>query len=173
MVHFFSGRNLDRSAHQRKNKAWLKDAVCQTDTCFVLFVTLSPVVTPVSGRNKKLLIVHYEAVKGFLDEISTPIFLGVEHADSHRAWFALDVSELSEERLRLIDGGCEPLPDPRAVLRLEPHEAALVGQARAVLAWLDRYRFCPTCGGKTSIEDAGYKRTCITETCRSNKGKQH
>ena len=36
-----------------------------------------------------------------------------------------------------------------------------------------RYQFCPTCGGATKVEDAGYKRTCVKEDCRSNKGQIH
>lgn len=39
-----------------------------------------------------------------------------------------------------------------------------------MLAWHDRYSFCPTCGSSTSLEEGGYKRSCLNSGCRSHKG---
>lgn len=46
----------------------------------------------------------------------------------------------------------------------------IVAQARSVLAWHERYSFCPTCGSSTSLEEGGYKRSCLNSDCRSLKG---
>lgn len=46
----------------------------------------------------------------------------------------------------------------------------VVAQARSVLAWHNRYRFCPTCGSATKIEEGGYKKTCLKEDCPSLQG---
>ncbi|XP_030402026.1 peroxisomal NADH pyrophosphatase NUDT12-like [Gopherus evgoodei] len=42
-------------------------------------------------------------------------------------------------------------------------EAVVAAQARSVLAWHNRYQFCPTCGSATKIEEGGYKTTCLKE----------
>lgn len=46
----------------------------------------------------------------------------------------------------------------------------VVAQARSVLAWHSRYKFCPTCGSTTKIEEGGYKRVCLKEGCPSLHG---
>lgn len=46
----------------------------------------------------------------------------------------------------------------------------VVAQARSVLAWHSRYKFCPTCGSATNIEEGGYKRVCVRENCPSLQG---
>lgn len=50
------------------------------------------------------------------------------------------------------------------------HPPGIVAQARSVLAWHDRYSFCPTCGSSTSLEEGGYKRSCLNSDCRSLEG---
>lgn len=49
-------------------------------------------------------------------------------------------------------------------------QKGVVAQARAVLAWHSRYKFCPTCGSATKIEEGGYKRVCLKEGCPSLHG---
>ncbi|XP_053156516.1 NAD-capped RNA hydrolase NUDT12 isoform X2 [Hemicordylus capensis] len=46
----------------------------------------------------------------------------------------------------------------------------VVAQARSVLAWDHRYRFCPTCGSGTKLEDGGYRKTCLKGDCPSHQG---
>lgn len=46
----------------------------------------------------------------------------------------------------------------------------VVAQARSVLAWHSRYKFCPTCGSATKIQEGGYKRACLKENCPSLHG---
>ncbi|XP_072453385.1 NAD-capped RNA hydrolase NUDT12 isoform X2 [Notamacropus eugenii] len=60
-----------------------------------------------------------------------------------------------------------PMP---ALLQLKENEAGVVAQARSVLAWHSRYKFCPTCGSATKIEEGGYKRVCLKEDCPSLQG---
>lgn len=56
----------------------------------------------------------------------------------------------------------------RYIIVISP--SGVVAQARSVLAWHSRYRFCPTCGSDTKVEEAGYKRTCLRAGCRSLQG---
>lgn len=65
-----------------------------------------------------------------------------------------------------------------SVCSFNPHRIAffslictgIVAQARSVLAWHSQYSFCPTCGGKTKVDEGGYKRTCLTKGCSSLQG---
>ena len=49
-------------------------------------------------------------------------------------------------------------------------DSGVVSLAQSMFQWHDRYRFCSTCGSKMFVEEAGYKKTCVNETCRSRKG---
>lgn len=49
-------------------------------------------------------------------------------------------------------------------------QKGVVAQARSVLAWHSRYKFCPTCGSATKVEEGGYKRVCLKEDCPSLQG---
>ncbi|KAM9744615.1 LOW QUALITY PROTEIN: NAD-capped RNA hydrolase NUDT12 [Menidia menidia] len=134
---------------------------------------------PGGGRGPcRLRRLSYQAVRDLLQQPeSVLVFLGVERAAAGgaepRAWFALDSSEDAGELLKRGGGQqeCSFLTTPnRDLLRLSEEEAGVVAQARSVLAWHDRYRFCPTCGARTRPEDAGYKRSCLEPRCRSRQG---
>ncbi|NP_001355322.1 NAD-capped RNA hydrolase NUDT12 isoform 2 [Mus musculus] len=58
----------------------------------------------------------------------------------------------------------------RHIANLLANAKGVVAQARSVLAWHSRYKFCPTCGSATKIEEGGYKRVCVRETCPSLQG---
>jgi NAD+ diphosphatase len=123
----------------------------------------------------------YVRVKSLLEsQQPTVVFLGVERLSGSEssspaglpvgpAWFAINVT-LSDDELRQLCPGAEVMGMHPRVMMLPRSEAAIVGQARSVLAWHDRYCFCPTCGAATESKDAGYKRRCTRQDCRSNSG---
>jgi NAD+ diphosphatase len=43
---------------------------------------------------------------------------------------------------------------------LPPHELAILAQARSLLVWHERHRYCSNCGQPTKAADAGYRRDC-------------
>jgi len=43
---------------------------------------------------------------------------------------------------------------------LPDRDTAILGQAKALIDWHQRHGFCPRCGGRTTLADAGYKRVC-------------
>ena len=36
--------------------------------------------------------------------------------------------------------------------------------------WIFSYNFCPACGSKTNIAEAGWKRVCTNSSCKTHKG---
>jgi NAD+ diphosphatase len=43
---------------------------------------------------------------------------------------------------------------------LDANELAVLAQARSLLFWHERHRFCANCGGQTEFRDGGYRRDC-------------
>ena len=86
------------------------------------------------------------------DEPGDAVFLGIR---GDEAWFA---------RRFLGDAGDTPLQrrvDLRAAAAHWPaFEATVFAQARAVLHWQQRHRFCGTCGGALSFERGGWQGRC-------------
>jgi NAD+ diphosphatase len=89
---------------------------------------------------------------------SSCIFLGL---DGDRAVFALDVSEARDPakhgRLAGLGYFCEART---AAQMVSDKHAALIAQAKALIDWHQRHGFCPRCGARTKMVDAGYRRLC-------------
>jgi NAD+ diphosphatase len=43
---------------------------------------------------------------------------------------------------------------------ISPREIGLIGQAKSLLGWHARHRFCSACGSRTSASSAGWRREC-------------
>ena len=54
-----------------------------------------------------------------------------------------------------------------------PLEAPLLAQARSIIDWNLRNRFCAMCGTETVSAEAGYKRHCNNEKCKANSSIQN
>ncbi len=146
-------------------------------------------VTNPKAAKFKLCIAGYNDIKNHIsDKKPLIVFLGIETVklamppskqDSSKpegpettvAWFAVDVTGVSEADLHKIHPQVEILGIFPGAMSLTPDHGAIYAQARSVTAWHDRYQFCPTCGAKTTVQDAGYKRQCTDSECRSLKGK--
>ncbi|XP_023368491.1 peroxisomal NADH pyrophosphatase NUDT12 isoform X2 [Otolemur garnettii] len=191
---YFSKTLLDRKSEKRNHSDWLLAKESHPDTVYILFSDLNPLVT--LGGNKesfqqpevRLCLLNYTDVKDYLaqPEKITLIFLGVElemkekalgaegvpgEEDGLVAWFALGIDPIAAEEFKQRHENCYFLHPPMpALLQLKEKEAGVVAQARSVLAWHSRYKFCPTCGSATKIEEGGYKRVCLKETCPSLHG---
>ncbi|NXK12089.1 NUD12 pyrophosphatase, partial [Herpetotheres cachinnans] len=195
---YFGLTLLDRRSDKRTDSKWLSKKQSHPTTVYILFSNLSPLVTLSGGVESsqqsavKLCRLCHKDVEQCMSqsEEGTMIFLGVElqlhmnllaacnarvlqedEEDGLVAWFALSVDSASAEKFKQKHGDCYFLHPPMpALLQLPEKEAGVVAQARSVLAWHNRYRFCPTCGSATKIEEGGYKKTCLREDCPSLQG---
>ncbi|XP_021554752.1 NAD-capped RNA hydrolase NUDT12 isoform X2 [Neomonachus schauinslandi] len=193
---YFSRTLLDRKSEKRSNSDWLLAKESHPATVYILFSDLNPLVT--LGGNKesfqqpevRLCQLNYTDIKNYLAqrEKITLVFLGVElemkkeslnytgevpreEEDGLVAWFALGIDPVAAEEFKQRHENCYFLHPPMpALLQLKEKEAGVVAQARSVLAWHSRYKFCPTCGSATKIEEGGYKRVCLKEDCPSLHG---
>ncbi|XP_023130029.2 peroxisomal NADH pyrophosphatase NUDT12 isoform X2 [Amphiprion ocellaris] len=183
---YFSREMLDRLSGKRTDKTWLESKHSDPDTVYLMFSKLNPMVSMPQeddGGETKLCRFRYEAVKDLLQKPATVlIFLGVEKRKNPSsssdavqeppAWFAIGSDEDAVELLKRCreKNCCFPKSPHRDLLKLNEEEAGVVAQARSVLSWHSRYSFCPTCGSSTSLEEAGYKRSCLNSECRSLQG---
>lgn len=190
LINFFGLNPLDRQSHQRTNKQWLEDAMRAPTTTFVLYRDLNPYIIPSEDSNGtfqyNLAAFSYAEISFALKEEASIIFLGVgplhismkkdgnaqEKCSEEGAWFALDVASIPPEDLQKIKPEAELLPkrNRMAIMLLRAEDAGIIALGKSVLAWHDRYKFCPTCGAPTTIAEAGYKLVCTKEGCRSLQG---
>jgi NAD+ diphosphatase len=154
----FAGSPLDRQAWRRRDSDWLEKALHADTTRFV----------PV-WRQRHLLNAHPEAVtwsrtqaEPFLDRAQAVVFLGQW---SGFTYFALDLSPLDEADLPTgqHDAGFSDLL--QSATGLGDGEAAVQVQARAMLHWHNRHRFCGRCGSQTESRQGGYARVCLNPDC--------
>ncbi|KAM6930777.1 NAD-capped RNA hydrolase NUDT12 [Xenentodon cancila] len=184
---YFSRETLDRLSAKRTDEVWLEAKKSAPDTVYLLFSSLSPMVTvnQEDGGEEaetRLCLFRYEAVKDLLQKPETVlVFLGVEKSRNPLSsssqtqelpgWFAINTDEDAAELLKRSKENCSfPKTPNRDLLKLSEEEAGIVAQARSVLAWHNRYSFCPTCGSATRLEEGGYKRSCLNASCRSQQG---
>lgn len=181
---YFCESPLNRMSHKRTDKAWLDGQLAAVNTVFILFADLE-LLASVDKTTSSIRPVRFTGLqmKPFFDRNLTTVFLGVEEvtpadrtAGDSKAWFTVDVTPLSADELRSLmspdDGvAMEKVSIHPRMLTMPRSEAAIVGQARSMLAWHDRNRFCVTCGSPTELKDAGYKRQCVKSDCRSNAGE--
>lgn len=182
-LNYFCNSPLDRSSELRTDTAWLSEASTANSTVYILFVRLDLVVQKTgtaddpSFRPQRFT---YHELRSILETHKpTVLFLGVERAPGSdsppqerclkRAWFAINV-DISEQILHQLSPDAQLMSINPRFLKLPWMEASIAGHARSILAWHDRYRFCPTCGAATEVKDAGYKRVCVKQDCRSNTG---
>lgn len=153
----FAGSPLERVDFRRRDAQWIAERLADRDTRFLPVWRLSVPVR--EGGQPELVWIDCERRP---DGGPEPILLGI-HAG--RAHFALDVSSLGDPvaELGLAEAS---YPDLRAVAsRLGGGEAAIAAQARHLVDWHARHRFCSVCGQPSKVGDAGHVRRCSSSEC--------
>jgi NAD+ diphosphatase len=156
-VYCFGGNPLDRVSERRDDGDWIAGRLADPETRVLALRDLKPFTrgTPVPSLD-------WQPVAPWRDQIDTGaplIFLGL---DGGRAHFAIDAAgaDLAPD----ADAG---LIDVRALApAIASAEAAILAEARCLLDWHARHRFCAQCGSPTAIASAGWKRHC--PACRAS-----
>jgi NAD+ diphosphatase len=159
---------LDRVAHRRRDPAWL-DAAFQSDKVRILVMREGlPLVegsAPASapqmvgsqlGPGRPLLWLGAQA--GMLSPKAVRVFLGETAKGSPvfalelPASFSLDNSPIA---------GLGVFDDFRtAASAMDAFDGGAAAAARALFEWHRRHGFCASCGTRTEVEEAGWKRKC-------------
>ncbi len=158
---FYSGVDLDRADHLRRDAAWLRAALAGENTLFVpVWRDRSLIETGTEARGLWLERADLHGLPGGPDNA---VFLG-RHGGS--ALFALDLSELEAPEATLALNGRGTFQDLRAVGPiLARQDGAILAYARGLLHWHKRHRFCGLCGSATDQNQGGHVRACTDSAC--------
>ncbi|WP_061128240.1 NAD(+) diphosphatase [Caballeronia catudaia] len=145
---------LDRMSEKRDDESFVAGLRDDPSTRFLLFVNNVPLFKRTSGHDP--LFSAQEAAT--LGAPTQSVFLGRDA--QRRALFASS-----------FDTGAESLPEESAIEAIElrpiamqglvpPAMVSALGEARSMLDWHRRHRFCANCGQPTDSAGAGWRRIC-------------
>jgi len=159
----FGGGELDRASHVRTDTNWLEQKIKDPSS---RFLPLHELKVLINLRGAAAIDWRPEVeMREFLDDRAENVFLGVDkHGIYH---FAIDVSAIENPRQ-------PPFPDwgkfidVRSIApQLSPTEAGALAQARSMIDWHNRHRFCAVCGASTRPQEGGYSRVCWDSDCKA------
>jgi NAD+ diphosphatase len=153
----FTGGPLDRAGDLRTDSSWLANKRAEDQARILLLWRLQPLLMG-AAEDEEAALRFLTVAEG--ERLGPPdaqeIFLGL---NGDAAFFARDISALEDPLLSLQ--GPAHFRDARGALDVIPLEqTAILGQAKALIDWHARHRFCAVCGAPTMSVDAGYRREC-------------
>lgn len=149
-VYAFGGNPLDRVSERRADAALLAALLDDPQSRVVLLRELKPLVT--AQTPPRIAWQPVAPWRGLIEGGATWLLLGL--ADG-RARFALDATNADPAGL---DG--EPGEMRGLAAAMDAGEAAILGEARALIDWHARHRFCAVCATATRVDSAGWCRRC-------------
>jgi NAD+ diphosphatase len=155
-IYCFGGNPLDRMSERRDDEEWIATLLADPSTRMLPLRDLKPFV-----RGGPTSVLDWQPVAPWREQVeagATLIFLGVGDGCAH---FAVDAT--GAEAMPDVD---TDLVDVRALApTIGQGEAAILAEARSLLDWHDRHRFCARCGSASRVASAGWVRRC--SDCRA------
>jgi NAD+ diphosphatase len=156
-IYCFAGNPLDRVSERRRDAGWISSLLDEPNTRLIPLRDLKPPI-----HNSGEMTLDWQPVAPWREAIAagaTLVMLGIAKG---RAYFALDAT------------GADLPPDPATenidVRALAPlisgPEAAILAEARSVVDWHARHRFCAQCGTPSEVVAGGWTRHC--PNCRAH-----
>jgi NAD+ diphosphatase len=156
-IYCFGGNPLDRMSERRDDATWIAALLDDPATRMLPLRDLKPFV-----RDGASPMLDWQPVASWREQIqggAMVIFLGIGDGCARFAIDATGVEVTPDIDTELID--------VRALApTIAPGEAAVLAEARSLLDWHARHRFCAQCGAPTEIAAAGWKRRC--PSCRAS-----
>ena len=172
----FAANPLDRLSERREDEAFLAAARSNLKARAVVFCRDMPVLRKVGGGLEPLfpldealrLVGRRESVLLGVDPDGAPFF--AELLDDASVELRADGSDGFLDRRLLVIPGRDDLAliDLRSIAvqgLAPPPQIGVLGQAKSILSWHARHRFCPNCGAPTRLAAAGWRREC--DACKA------
>lgn len=152
-IHTFAGNPLDRSANQRRDRAWLEATLADPAARYLTFRDLDPLV----GGGAQAPRLAWRGSGDLPSAEGERVLLGVRDGTPH---LAVDVSAADPATLEALAGDDVFMGARDAGAALPREETGILAQARSMLDWHARNGFCATCGGGTAPRPGGDMRRC-------------
>jgi len=156
----FANSPIDRAANLRTRPEALKPLREAPSAKIAAFHKLAPFCAAAANPREVKAVSWFSAAEldGALPAGATEIFLGLEDG---AARFAVDVTAIEEPLKRSPFEGRGQFSDLRmAASGLPAGDGAMMAQAKALIDWHARHKFCAQCGAPTELSHAGYQRDC-------------
>ncbi|HEY2107987.1 MAG TPA: NAD(+) diphosphatase [Candidatus Binataceae bacterium] len=156
----FAGNPLNRASEKRTDTNWIESKRRDPSSLILPMWRLEPFLLgpPKPEAPIELGLLRPGIADSLADAGAPCIFLGL---DGDRALFALDVSEARDPAKAGPLAGLGHFREARTAAQMASiRDAAIIGQAKAMIDWHQRHGFCPRCSAPTQIMDAGYRRLC-------------
>jgi NAD+ diphosphatase len=156
-IYTFAGNPLDRVSQRRQDAAWIASLLEDPQSLLLPFRELKPLV-----RNRSAPAPDWQPVAPWRDAIDNGAVLVLLGIGQGRAYFALDASGAP------MPDEIEPATaDVRSLAAVIPGpDAAILAEARSLIDWHARHRFCAQCGTPSVISAGGWGRQC--PNCRAH-----
>ena len=159
----YTGNPLDRAGDRRDNEAWIAAQLVDPDTVYVPVWRAKTLFQGLDEGRPEAVFLTGEAARAMRMAGGPWAFLGLMGG---RAMFAVDVSSV-DEPLPLLPDAIGRFEDLRHVAAgLPARDAAILAQARGLMHWRTRHRFCGVCGGTCDPRSAGHAMTCTVCTAQ-------
>lgn len=150
-IYCFAGNPLDRVSQRRQDAGWVASLLERPNTRVLPLHGLKPQI-----RHSSAVALAWQSVEPWRPLIangSTVILLGIRDGC---AYFAVDATGAEAP----ADGNTTVI-DARAVAAMiDGGEAAIVAEARSLIDWHARHRFCAQCGTPSLVASGGWMRHC-------------
>jgi NAD+ diphosphatase len=150
-IYSFAGNPLDRVSQRRQDAGWVASLLEDPATRVLPLHGLKPPVCHSSAAS-----LDWQSVapwRPLIDSGNTLILLGIRDG---RAFFALDAGSTEV----LGDNGSVLMDARTAAPMIDGSEAAILAEARSLIDWHDRHRFCARCGTPSVVASGGWVRHC-------------
>lgn len=163
--HVFANSPLDRAGHLRGDPAYLAEKMDDASSLFVPLWRQMPLILPevTPGEGKDVGWMPKAQVLPLAGNEPLIVFLGINKRG--KALFAIDISSAPDPANQGPLKGMGEFEDLRGLGMAEALPAgdmAIMAQAKAMIHWHVSHMFCATCGNKSTLAEAGYKRECAS-----------
>ncbi len=151
-IYCFAGNPLDRASERRRDTAWIRSLLDDPAARILPLRDLRPLT-----RGSESPVLDWQPVAPWRDLIergATLVFLGL---DDERPYFAVDASGADSALFRRRASRSMPAPSRRCCPQARRRSSA---EARSLVDWHARHRFCAQCGSPTRVASAGWVRRC-------------
>lgn len=152
----FTRNPLDRASTLREDEAWVQ---AQLESPASRFLLLSQLEVLTRASDHAQLMWLDSAQWAALGADGTPILLGLGQGAAH---FAVDVTSLPDPLARLQLDEARFAEVRGLAPDLPAEDAGIIAQARALIDWHARHRFCSACGAPTLPKRGGGIRHCAS-----------